>query len=178
MINRRKYSDRELDKIISKDNIVILVDSREKANKHITEEFERQGINYRVCALESGDYSFELKAIPDLDIPHTMDFRQDIMIERKNSLDEISGNFTRGRERFNDEFGRAWAVKKYLLIEDGSYEKILNHEYRTEYNPTSFFASLLSFDARYDLHTLFSTKEKSAILIYNLCKYALREILK
>ena len=178
MLNRRKYSDKELDKILSKENIVILVDSREKANKHILDVFDKEGIQYRVTTLESGDYTFELKAIPELDIPHTMDFRQDIMIERKNSLDEISGNFTRGRERFNDEFGRAWAAKKYLLIENGSYEKILNHDYRTEYNPTSFFASLLSFDARYDLHTLFSTKEKSAILIYNLCKYALREILK
>ena len=178
MINRRKYSDKELDRIISKDNIVVLIDSREKANKHITDVFDREGISYRVCALESGDYSFELKAIPELDIPHTMDFRQDVMIERKNSLDEISGNFTRGRERFNDEFGRAWAVKKYLLIEDGSYEKILKHDYRTEYNPASFFASLLSFDARYDLHVQFCDKETSAILIYNICKYTLREILK
>lgn len=131
-----------------------------------------------MCALESGDYSFELKAIPELDIPHTMDFRQDIMIERKNSLDEISSNFTRGRERFNDEFGRAWAVKKYLIIEDGSYEKILTHNYRSEYNPTSFFASLLSFDARYNLHVQFCNKETVATLIYNICKYTLREILK
>lgn len=178
MINRRKYSDRELDKIISKENIVILVDSREKVNHHITDVFDREGISYRVCALESGDYSFELKAIPELDIPHTMDFRQDLMIERKNSLDEISSNFTRGRDRFNDEFGRAWAVKKYLLIEDGSYEKILNHDYKTEYNSASFFASLLSFDARYDLHVCFASKETSATLIYNICKYTLREILK
>lgn len=178
MINRRKYTEKELGKIISKENIVILVDSREKANKHILDIFDKEGIQYRVEALESGDYTFELQAIPELDIPHTMDFRQDVMIERKNSLDEISSNFTRGRERFNDEFGRAWAVKKYLLIENGSYEKILNHEYRTEYNSKSFFASLLSFDARYDLHICFADKETSAILIYNICKYALREILK
>lgn len=96
MLNRRKYSDKELDKILSKENIVILVDSREKANRHILDVFDKEGIQYRVTALESGDYTFELKAIPELDIPHTMDFRQDIMIERKNSLDEISGNFTRG----------------------------------------------------------------------------------
>lgn len=178
MLNRRKYSDKELNKILSKENIVILVDSREKANKHILDVFDAEGIQYRVTTLESGDYTFELKAIPELDIPHTMDFRQDVMIERKNSLDEISGNFTRGRERFNDEFGRAWAVKKYLLIEDGSYEKILNHEYKSEYNPSSFFASLLSFDARYNLHICFASKKTSAILIYNICKYALREILK
>lgn len=178
MINRRKYTDTELNKILSKKNIVILVDSREKANKHILDVFDREGIQYRVTALESGDYTFELKAIPELDIDHTMDFRQDVMIERKNSLDEISGNFTRGRERFNDEFGRAWAVKKYLLIEDGSYEKILNHEYMADHSATSFFGSLLSFDARYDLHVCFANKETSAILIYNICKYALREILK
>ena len=178
MINRRKYSDKELSQIISKENIVILIDSREKANKHITDVFDKEGIQYRVEKLESGDYTFELRAIPELDIPHNMDFRQDVMIERKNSLDEISGNFTKGRERFNDEFGRAWAIKKYLLIEDGSYEKILNHDYRTEYSSTSFFASLLSFDARYDLHVCFASKETSAILIYNICKYALREALK
>ena len=178
MLNRRKYTDTELNKILSKKNIVILVDSREKANKHILDVFDREGIQYRVTALESGDYTFELKAAPELDIDHTMDFRQDVMIERKNSLDEISGNFTRGRERFNDEFGRAWAVKKYLLIEDGSYEKILNHEYMADHSATSFFGSLLSFDARYDLHVCFATKETSAILIYNICKYTLREILK
>ena len=178
MLDRRKYTDKELSKIISKENIVILIDSREKANKHITDVFDREGIQYRVEKLESGDYTFELKPLPELDILHAMDFRQDVMIERKNSLDEISGNFTKGRERFNDEFGRAWAIKKYLLIEDGSYEKILNHEYRTDYNSNSFFASLLSFDARYDLHVCFANKETSAILIYNICKYALREILK
>ena len=178
MINRRKYSDKELSKIISKENIVVLIDSREKANSHITDVFDQEGIEYKVVALESGDYTFCLKAIPELDIPHDMDFRQDVMIERKNSLEEISGNFSRGRERFNDEFGRAWAVKKYLLIEDGSYEKILTHDYNTEYNSNSFFASLLSFDARYDLHICFASKETSAVLIYNICKYALREILK
>lgn len=178
MLNRRKYTDTELNKILSKKNIVILVDSREKANKHILDVFDREGIQYRVTALESGDYTFELKAVPELDIDHTMDFRQDVMIERKNSLDEISGNFTRGRARFNDEFGRAWAVKKYLLIEDGSYEKILNHEYMADHSATSFFGSLLSFDARYDLHVCFATKKTSAILIYNICKYTLREILK
>lgn len=178
MINCRKYSDKELAQITSKENIVILVDSREKANSHITDVFDREGIQYRVEKLESGDYTFELRAIPELDIPHIMDFRQDIMIERKNSLDELSGNFTKGRERFNDEFGRAWATKKYLLIEDGSYEKILSHDYRTEYNSTSYFASLFSFDARYNLHVAFAPKELSAIIIYNLCKYTLRELLK
>lgn len=178
MINRRKYSDKELQQIISKENIVIIIDSREKANTHITDVFDQEGIQYRVEKLESGDYTFELKAIPELDIPHAMDFRQDVMIERKNSLEEISTNFTKGRERFNDEFGRAWAVKKYLMIEDGSYEKILNHDYRTEYNSSSFFASLLSFEARYDLRICFVSKETSAILIYNICKYVLRELLK
>lgn len=178
MINRRKYSQKELDSIISKENIIIVVDSREKANSHILDVFEREGIQYKVEALESGDYTFKLKAIPELDIPHEMDFRQDVMIERKNSLEEISGNFSKGRERFNDEFGRAWAVKKYLLVENGSYEKILNHEYDTQYKPNSFFASLMSFDARYDLHVCFASKETSAILIYNICKYTLREILK
>lgn len=178
MINRRKYTDAELDKIISKENIVILIDSREKANSHITDVFDRERIQYRVTKLESGDYTFELKAIPEFDIPHVMDFRQDIMIERKNSLEEISGNFTKGRERFNDEFGRAWAKKRYLLIEDGSYEKILGHDYNTEYNPNSFIASLFSFDVRYDLHVGFCSKETSAVVIYNLCKYTLRELLK
>ena len=134
MLNRRKYSDKELNKILSKENIVILVDSREKANKHILDVFDKEGIQYRVTALESGDYTFELRAIPELDIPHAMDFRQDVMIERKNSLDEISSNFTRGRERFNDEFGRAWAVKKYLLVEDGSYEKIKMMDLRDRFN--------------------------------------------
>ena len=89
MLNRRKYTDSEIQKILK--NMIILVDSREKSANHITEYFDKHKIKYEVMALPSGDYSFALDAIPELDLPHKTYYYNDILLERKNSLEELSG---------------------------------------------------------------------------------------
>ena len=76
MISCYKYSDKEMDELIS--SMIILVDTREKKNSHITDSFDKNGICYKKKALEYGDYSFVLPQNESLAIPRDMYFDQKV----------------------------------------------------------------------------------------------------
>lgn len=177
MINRRKYTDNEIQKIIK--NVIVLIDSREKNSSHIIDYFDKHKIKYETLALPSGDYSFALDAIPELDLPHKTYYYNDIVIERKNSLEELSGCFSQTRERFNDEWNRCNAKRKYLLIENNTYEDLVSGTYDTKYNSKSFLASLHSFNAKYGLEIVFMpNKELAPVFILATFQYYLRYLIK
>lgn len=177
MLNRRRYTDTEIQKILK--HIVVLIDSREKANSHITEYFDKHKIKYEVMALPSGDYSFALEEIPELDINFKTYYYNDIVIERKNSLEELSGCFSQTRERFNDEWCRCRARRKYLVIENATYNDLLNGNYNTKYSSKSFLGSLHSFNAKYELEIEFMpVKEDTPVFIIATCQYFLRYLIK
>lgn len=177
MLNRRKYTDTEIQKILK--NIIILVDSREKNANHITNYFDKHKIKYEVMALPSGDYSFALEAIPELDFPFRTYYFNDILLERKNSLEELSGCFAQTRERFNHEWSRCYAKRKYLMIENANYEDLVKGNYDTQYNSKSFLGSLHSFNAKYGLEVVFMpNKEMSPIFILGTFQYYLRHLIK
>ena len=71
--------------------MVILIDTREKVNDHILNYFNKKNIAYRQQALEFGDYSFMLPKVDGL-LCNELYFHKEIVIERKNSLEELSGN--------------------------------------------------------------------------------------
>lgn len=177
MLNRRKYTDSEIQRILK--NMIILVDSREKSNSHLLEYWDKHKIKYEVMALPSGDYSFALEAIPELDLPHKTYYYNDILLERKNSLEELSGCFSQTRERFNDEWSRCYAKRKYLLVENNTYEDLVNGRYNTQYNSKSFLGSLHSFNAKYGLEVVFMpNKELSPVFILATFQYYLRYLIK
>ena len=177
MLNRRKYTDSEIQKILK--SMIILVDSREKSANHITEYFDKHKIKYEIMALPSGDYSFALDAIPELDLPHKTYYYNDILLERKNSLEELSGCFSQTRERFNAEWSRCYAKRKYLLVENNTYEDLVNGRYNTQYSSKSFLGSLHSFNAKYGLEVVFMpNKELSPIFILATFQYYLRYLIK
>lgn len=177
MLNRRKYTDSEIQKILKA--MVILVDSREKSNSHLLEYWDKHGIKYEVMGIPVGDYSFALEPIPELDLPHKQFFYNDIILERKNSLEELSGCFSQTRERFNDEWSRCYAKRKYLLVENNTYEDLVNGRYNTKYNSKSFLGSLHSFNAKYGLEVVFMpNKELSPVFILATFQYYLRYLIK
>lgn len=177
MLNRRKYTDTEIARILR--NIIILVDSREKVNSHLLEYWDKHKIKYEIMSLPAGDYSFALDAIPELDLPYKQFFYNDIILERKNSLEELSGCFAQTRERFNDEWSRCYAKRKYLLIENGTYDDLLNGNYNTKYNSRSFLGSLHSFNAKYGLEIVFMpNKNLSPVFILATFQYYLRYLIK
>ena len=142
-------------------------------------ELEKHNIKYEVTALPVGDYSFALDPCEEFGINERMYFHQDIIIEKKNSLEELSGCFTQTRERFNDEWSRCWAKRKFLLIENASYEMLVNGEYDTKYNSKSFLGSFHSFVAKYGIEVMFiKDKDYVPIWILGTLQYYLRYLLK
>lgn len=159
-------------------SIVILVDSREKENSHVTDYFDKKGILHKKKAMSQGDYSFYLPANSDLSIPRDLYFDKQIAIERKASLNELSNNFAKERDRFEKELSLCKA-QMILLIENASYSDVIEGNYKTDYNKKSFLGSLHSFQFKYNLPFFFMPESKySPIFIYATFTYWLRDYIK
>lgn len=63
--------------------MVILCDTKDKQNQHILDEFNNQKIEYKPKSLKTGDYSFMVKACPDLGFQYDTYFIDELCIERK-----------------------------------------------------------------------------------------------
>jgi ERCC4-type nuclease len=175
MLNNRNFTDKDIDTILK--NMVILVDTREKANTHIAEWLEyKNRCEWIKMKLNNGDYSCMLKAMPEFGITHDLYFHNEFSIERKNSLDEISQNFTKNRTRFEEEL----ATKKgqmIIAIED-DWTNLFQGNYQSKYDRRSFIASIMAFWHRYDVPFVFLDKEEIPVFIYTHMRYFLREKLK
>ncbi|MDF2881690.1 MAG: hypothetical protein K0R54_2247 [Clostridiaceae bacterium] len=172
---RYHYTDKETKEILN--NLTVLIDTREQENRHILEFFNKKKVNFKSKKLDFGDYSFMLPPMPELGIIKPLFFDNEIVVERKGSLTELSGNLTKDRERFEKELIRKQGAKFYLMVEDGSWEDIQSGNYRTEYNPTSFLATLNAYIARYKIDVNFVTKYYAGMFIYALFNYHLREVI-
>jgi len=172
-----RYTKTELKELLK--SFVVLVDTREKKNNHILNYFDDQDIKYKNKKLDFGDYSFYLPKNKKLGIMKDLYFTDQLAIERKKNLKELSGNMTKNRARFENELIRSNNAKMILLIEEGSgYQKIINGYYDTQYKPKAFLAGLLTYKNRYDLRIEFISKELTGTLIKYELHYYLREYLK
>jgi len=123
--------------------------------------------------LETADYSFYLPNYPELEMDRK------ILIEKKCSLDEISGNFTKDRDRFRKEFERVGKDQKiHLVIENATWKKLLAGSYRSKLNPTSFMASMITWNIRYNCPVWFVGKDECPRIIHSILHYELLEHLK
>jgi ERCC4-type nuclease len=170
------YTDNELKTLLK--SLTVIVDTREQENSHITNYFEKQNIPYKSRKLDFGDYTFMLPANLELGIVRDIYFTGNIAIERKGSLEELSGNLTNDRARFEAELIRGSRAKLYLMIEDSSYADIVGHKYRTQYEPKAFLAALKTYEMRYGLGVNFVTATCGGNFIYHTFYYYLREYLK
>ncbi len=171
-----KFSVEEIKKLTK--SMVILVDSREKKNTHILDYFRKQKISFQTEKLEYGDYSF---MIPAAAAGEDIFFHRDCVVERKASLEELSGNLTGERERFEKEFLKAGndGCKVYLMIEaPGGYSDIIGHKYRTEFTPAAYMASLKTWESRFGCNVQFIDSQYSGYFIYSTFSYFCREVLK
>lgn len=176
MLERYKYTDSELKKILS--SICLIVDRREQKCSHITDWFDKKKIKWVSRTLTNGDYSFFIPKNPELNIDRDLYFDKDIIVERKNSVDELAGNFTKNRTRFEEEMA-TFPGKKFLLIEGNTYDDIVKGNYRSEYAAKSYVATLHTFNHRYNLEIMFMPeKEQSGLWIYSTFMYWLRERLR
>ena len=118
--------------------------------------------------LDTGDYSCQLGE---------QSFERDIVVERKRNLDEICGNFTTERERFEREFlrAKAYGTKVILIVENASWSDIFIGNYRSKLSSKSLTGSILTWLARFDVSIVFCKPEESARIMYGIFYYYARE---
>lgn len=161
----KHWTDRELNEELKK--LSIICDTREQ-DRHVSEWLEKNKIPIITRKLDTGDYSCQLGE---------QSFERDIVVERKHNLDEICGNFTAERERFEREFMRAkaYGTKVYLIIENATWADIFIGNYRSKLNSKSLFGSLLSWMVRFNITVLFCRPEESARIMYGIFYYYVKE---
>lgn len=167
--------DKDFDKLLK--HMVIIIDTREQVNSHITFWLKKNKIEFINSKLDYGDYSFYIKPNDILNNEELLYFNDKISIERKANLEELSGNFSVDKERIEREFERHKG-NMILLIEDNTYKDICNHNYDTKLNEDSYLAMLHSYSHRYEIPFIFVDSGCSGRFIYNMFKYYLREYYK
>lgn len=175
MLSYYKYTDKQKEELLK--SIVILIDTKEKSNKWITDYFDEKKIPYKSKSLTQGDYSFYLPKNEELAIPLDLYFDKEIVVERKANLDEVSNNLSKERERFEKEL-TLFKGKMFLLIECANYSDIYLNNYNTQYNKKSFLGSLHSFTYKYNIDIMFMpTKEHSGVYLFCTFYYYLKSLL-
>lgn len=158
--------------------MTLLVDTREKNWNHIKKYCDKAGLRYKTKALPYGDYSFLIPANDELNIPRDLVFYNDIVIERKGSLEELSGNLTQQRDRLEKELTLA-PKHKVLIIENATYGDMVSGNYKTRYNNKAFWASIHSFWHKYDIPIIFMPDIKyTGFFIRGYFEYYLKKYFK
>lgn len=162
----KRLSEKELREKLAE--LRVIIDTREQRNEHILSFLQKKKTETVHRKLDIGDYSAEL---PE------GSFERSFVIERKGSLDELCGNFTIDRERFERELlrAKAYGVKVFLVIEDASWNDVFLHNYRSKLSEKALLASLFSWQVRYNVTVIFCKKENSPQVIRGALWYAARE---
>lgn len=166
-------TDRNYKKLL-RERMVILIDTREQ-NTDIAQAFDREGVRWKKKALKTGDFNCMVEASEDLGwYPYDIWMTDELVIERKNSVDELAGNFAKSDKdsgRILREFDRMIGVDRaYLLIEDDSLASIIHHDYRSELNEDAYLRSLLTVQAKNQMVPLFINKSDMPKMIWEICK--------
>lgn len=158
----------------------IIADTREQNTPDARKRFARFGVPVLRATMNYGDYCGFIKVNeePLHDLKNSIS--APCVIERKMSLDELAGNLTRGRKRFQREFERAnkAGAVVYLLVENGSWEAIMMHRYRSRFHPKAFMASMTAWMARYDMRPIFCKADVSADIIKEILYRDIKERLE
>ena len=143
---------------------MLLVDSREKPNaiKTILSHFDERGINYSISKLFIGDY---------------MEYSNPLLVvDRKQSIQELASNCTRDHARFRNELERAKAVgaKLVILVEQNRYydrdkwiqvcnieDLMLWSSPHTTIRGEKVYRVLRSWCAKYDIEIQFCDKRQT-----------------
>ena len=163
------------------DSFEILVDTREQDTDRSKKRYELFGVPYQKATLDYGDYTYNA-TLPDGSKIHDISktIHPFCAIERKMSLDEWAGCYTRGRNRFQNEFERALTndCRIYLICENANWENLLNGKYRSQFNANAFAASSVAWMVRYNMNVIFCKEETSGRLIKEILFRDLKERLE
>lgn len=159
----------------------IIVDTREQPSKRAQDRYDSFRCPYRRQTMSFGDYTYNFK-LPNgkwlYDENNTI--TADVVIERKADLAELSQCFCQSRARFEREFEKVAKhnATVYLLVENATWENLINGKYKTKFNPSAFFASMVAWIARYNIKPILCKAETSGRIIHEILYRELKEKLK
>ena len=163
------------------DSMQIIVDTREQPSKRAQRRYEGFCVPYTRQTLSYGDYTYNF-CLPsgEMLFSDSETIKGHVIVERKQDLVELSQCFCQSRERFEREFQRAKenGAAIYLLVEDASWENLINGKYATRFNSQAFFASITAWMARYDIKVIFCKSETSGKMIKEILYRELKERLQ
>ncbi len=164
-----KFKDKELKKIL--DNLTIIIDSREQANQHIIDFFNKKKHPYVIEKLDFGDYSCKLPKGSFEGQDRDIYFTRDFVIERKANIDELCGNLKEDSARLKKELAHLnkYNIKYLIYIEDLYFEEHLrNGEFRSQYDPKTLMNRLYKgVECEYDTVIVPVDKRIMGSKIYN-----------
>jgi ERCC4-type nuclease len=155
--------------------MTIVCATNEQKNEHIKAYFDKRNIKYIDRALKTGDYCFMIPKNGALGFEKDTYFTDELMIERKNSLGELAGSIN--NETFHYELKRSQGIdNNFLLVEQqGGWHDILTHNYRNEYNEKSFYNTLCTLMAKYDIKICFVPQIEMGLMIWSICRSVLSQ---
>lgn len=202
---RYRFTEKEIREILGK--IVVLVDTREKANDHITNWMIAHKIPYKIQKVDYGDYSCYLPEGSFKGQARDIYFTNDIAVERKFCIDELAMNLKSKKENLNeinkeiiDVLGKSYLEKvlrsdylrikqelcnmnKYniqffIYIEDNLFHKhIREGKYRSQYDPQALYARIKGLESEFNTKIVPIAKEYIASEIYATLKMGVRNVL-
>ena len=159
----------------------IIIDTREQPSKRAQRRYESFCVPYKRQTLNYGDYTYNFR-LPNGEMLFSEDetIKGHVVVERKQDLAELSQCFCQSRDRFEREFERAKENKAtvYLLVEDSTWENLINGKYSTKFNSKAFFASITAWMARYNIKVIFCKSETSGKIIKEVLYRELKERLQ
>lgn len=171
-----KFTETEIKSALK--NLTVIVDTREKGNKNVISWFERNKIKMKSMKLDHGDYSCFIPKGSLKGIERDIYFNQDIVIEKKASIDELAGNFSKSdTPRLKSEFAHLCknGTRVFVFVEDNLFDKhIRNGTYRSQYDPKALYARIKGLEAEYNTIIRPINDEFMASEIYNTLYYFAR----
>ena len=201
-----KFNDKELKTMLK--NLVVVIDTRENENTHITTWLDKKKIKWESKKLDFGDYSCYLPLGSFEGQIRDIYFTDSIVIERKFCIDELAMNLKDNKTNINEitkeiieMFGEKYLqkvlktdynrlkyelcnmnkhkVEFFILLENENFDiDIRNGNYRAQYEARTLYARLKALEREFNTIIRPVAKEISASEIYNTLKYGVRNILK
>lgn len=169
----------EIERVL--ETVTILIDTREQDTERSRRRAKALGAPVSRATLSYGDYCANAE-LPDGTKIYDEAARisPTCAVERKMSLDELAECFTRGRARFEREMLRAReaGASLWLLVENASWEALLNGRYRSRLPAKSLLASVMAWSFRYGLHVILCDEFTTPILIREILYRDLKERLQ
>ena len=137
--------------------MALIIDTREKENRHITDYFDWLGTPYKVQKLDVGDYSMGGKTA----------------VERKGSLLEWANNLGKQHARFKRELERAKeaGIRLVILLECKRGETLENWSSpRTEMKPQTMLKIMDAWTQKYDVEYRYCYKAMAGEEILKILK--------